>query len=78
MFITEYQLKGAAIFYLALLFACVLIVIYSRRYSFQEKILRLIIAILLPILGIGLVLIESTISFIKKIRNKSQLIQEQI
>jgi positive regulator of sigma E activity len=76
MFITEFQAKGVLIAYMILLVLCIVVILYAKRISFQEKLIRLLAAIFLPIIGVSIVLVESLLSFLKerKQTRKSNLI----
>lgn len=68
MFITQFQVNILLVIYFLLFLSSILILIYTARLSFQEKIIRLLIAILLPFLGIAIVLVEAFVGYIKKNR----------
>ena len=72
MFITEFQAKGVLITYMILLILCIVVILYAKRISFQEKLIRLLVAVFLPIIGVSIVLIESIISFVKERKQSSK------
>jgi hypothetical protein len=65
MWITENEVRTIVVIYLLLLIAAILVAIYSKHFSFKEKILRIILIVFIPIIGVGISLIEGFINFIK-------------
>jgi len=70
MFSTEYQIKAAIAVYLIVFINSILIVISAKRLSLEDRIIRLIITILLPIIGPLIVTAESFIQTILLLRKK--------
>ncbi|SKC82058.1 hypothetical protein [Ohtaekwangia koreensis] len=64
MFITENQIRTIATLYVLAFIASILIIVYTRRLSMKDKILRLIVTVLIPVLGILIVTIEALFNFI--------------
>jgi fructose-specific phosphotransferase system IIC component len=70
MFITESQIKVIATLYVLAFIASILIIVYTRRLSIKDKILRLIVTVLIPVLGILIVTIEALLNFISRMMKK--------
>lgn len=70
MFVTEYQIKAIATLYVLAFIASILIIVYAKRLSMKDKILRLIVTVLIPVVGILIVTIEALLNFVSGLVKK--------
>ena len=71
MWITEKTLEMVLITYLILGVLGLLSIIYSKNLTFKEKLLRLIILVFIPVIGIVIVLAEKTFWYAKELGLRS-------
>lgn len=65
MWITENEVRTAIVIYSLLFIVSVLASIYSKQLAFKDKILRIILIIFLPFIGIAITLIEGIVHLVK-------------
>ena len=58
MFITEFQVTAAFLIYALVLTISAALILLKTQWTFKEKLLRLLILFLLPVLGILILAIE--------------------
>lgn len=70
MWITENEVKVVVSIYLLLLIGSILLSLYSNHLSFKGRIIRIILIVLLPIIGIAISLLEGIIRYVRSKFNK--------
>ena len=58
MFLTEFQVTSFFLVYLALLLVSAVIVLLKDRWTFKDKLLRLLVLFLIPLLGLLMLAVE--------------------
>jgi len=58
MFLTEFQLTSFFLVYLALLLVSAVFVLLKDRWNFKDKLLRLLVLFLIPVLGLLMLVVE--------------------
>jgi hypothetical protein len=75
MFVTDSEVKLFFTIYLILFCISILLIVYTDRYASKDKIIRLLVAVFIPVLGIALIILEGFITLLRKfvINDKSNL-----
>jgi hypothetical protein len=58
MFLTEFQVTSYFLVYVALLLVSAVFVLLKDRWSFKDKLLRLLVLFLIPVLGLLMLAVE--------------------
>jgi hypothetical protein len=58
MFLTEFQVTSFFLVYLALLLVSAVFVLLKDRWTFKDKLLRLLVLFLIPVLGLMMIAVE--------------------
>ena len=58
MFLTEFQVTSFFLVYLALLLVSAVFVLLKDRWNFKNKLLRLLVLFLIPVLGLLMLAVE--------------------
>ena len=58
MFLTEFQVTSFFLVYLALLLVSAVFVLLKDRWNFKDKLLRLLVLFLIPVLGLLMLAVE--------------------
>ncbi len=58
MFLTEFQLTSYFLVYVALLLVSAVFVLLKNQWTFKDKLLRLLVLFLIPVLGLLMLAVE--------------------
>jgi hypothetical protein len=58
MFLTEFQVTIFFLIYLALLLVSAVFILLKDRWTFKDKLLRLLVLFLIPVLGLLMLVVE--------------------
>ena len=58
MFLTEFQLTSYFLVYVALLLVSAVFVLMKDQWTFKDKLLRLLVLFLIPVLGLLMLVVE--------------------
>ena len=73
MFLTEFQLTSYFLVYVALLLVSAVFVLLKNQWTFKDKLLRLLVLFLIPVLGLLMLAVEQLMKKSVAILQKKRL-----